>query len=154
MGFEWLVDMRYLGQSFELPVTVTDRELSKSTMTNLVDRFHNLHQNTYGFKSIHEQIEIVHVTVIATGFIPKPPSKNIHGMEKSPASYEPEIRSVYFGEINDVVECQILNRYDLTVGSNISGPCIIEEFDSTTVVHPNWQAFVDNQGNLVLTLIK
>lgn len=154
MGFEWLVDMRYLGQSFELPITVTDRELSKSTMTNLVNGFHDLHQNTYGFKSIHEQIEIVHVTVISTGFIPKPPPGNIHGIEKSPANYVPEIRSVYFGEINDVVECQILNRYNLTAGSTISGPCIIEEFDSTTVVHPNWQAFVDNQGNLVLTLIK
>lgn len=154
MDFEWVVDMRYSGQSFELTVPVTDRKLSKSTITKLVNNFHDLHQNTYGFKSIHEELEMVRFTVIATGFIPKPPTGNVHDNEKSPANNTRANRSVYFGEINSVIECEILNRYTLSEGSIISGPCIIEEFDSTTVVHPNWQALVDNQGNLALTLIK
>jgi N-methylhydantoinase A/oxoprolinase/acetone carboxylase beta subunit len=59
-------------------------------------------------------------------------------------------RNVYFGEAGDFVACRIYDRYGLTSGMRIAGPAIVEELDSTCVVHPGYAATVDEVGNLLL----
>jgi len=61
-----------------------------------------------------------------------------------------ERRPVYFAEAGDYVDCAVYDRYALPAGARFSGPGIVEEFDSTTVVHPGYSAEVDAYGNLVL----
>jgi N-methylhydantoinase A len=36
------------------------------------------------------------------------------------------------------------------VGKALAGPLIVEEFDTTVVVPPGWQAEVEGYGNIVL----
>ena len=36
------------------------------------------------------------------------------------------------------------------IGASVEGPCIIEQFDATTIVNPGWRATVDTFRNLVL----
>jgi N-methylhydantoinase A len=59
-------------------------------------------------------------------------------------------RPVYFGEAGRFVDCPIYDRYQLTAGTVVLGPAVVEEFDSTTVIHPGYQARVDDVGNLLL----
>ena len=59
-------------------------------------------------------------------------------------------RPVYFAEAGGFVDCAVLNRYRLPAGALIPGPAVVEEFDSTTVVHPGYQATVDQYGNLLI----
>ena len=59
-------------------------------------------------------------------------------------------RRVYFAEVCDAVECRIYNREALQAGNQILGPAVVEEYDSTTVIPPDFEARVDAQGNLVL----
>ena len=43
-----------------------------------------------------------------------------------------------------------IDRSRLLWGNIVQGPAIIEELDATIVVHPGYQAEVDQHGNLVL----
>jgi N-methylhydantoinase A len=47
-------------------------------------------------------------------------------------------------------EAELYERDRLSVGATIPGPAIIEQFDATTVIPPEWQAHVDGARNLIL----
>ena len=57
---------------------------------------------------------------------------------------------MYFAEASGFVDCPIYDRYALPAGATFAGPAIVEEFDSTTVVHPGFDVRVDDLGNLVI----
>src|SRR5690606_13485348 len=58
-------------------------------------------------------------------------------------------RNVYFDPKNPI-EAIVYERARLEIGARIEGPCIVEQFDATTVVPPGWRAEVDERRNLVL----
>ena len=47
-------------------------------------------------------------------------------------------------------DCPSYDRYRLPAGGAIEGPAIVEEIDSTTVIHPGFRAGVDRFGNLLI----
>ena len=57
---------------------------------------------------------------------------------------------VYFAEADGYVDCPIYDRYALPAGATLLGPAVVEEFDSTTVVHPGFAVSVDDTGNLIV----
>ena len=149
------VDTRYVGQSYELSIPLPPAAVREATITDAVDRFHKEHNRAYGFSAVEEPVEIVNLRLTAVGRITKPA---FH--EWVPRGGDPEggigttqkaVRPVYFAEAGGFTSCQILDRYLLAVADVVGGPAIIEEVDSTTVVHPGYRATVDRYGNLVLT---
>jgi N-methylhydantoinase A len=58
-------------------------------------------------------------------------------------------RDVYFGATSGWTSVPIVNRQAL-IGATTDGPFIVEEYDSTTVVPPNWNATVDQWSNIIL----
>ena len=48
------------------------------------------------------------------------------------------------------VECPIRAREELAPGMRLTGPAVVEEFGSTTVVRPGWRASVDPHRNLIM----
>ena len=55
------------------------------------------------------------------------------------------------GESGGEVECPIYEREALGAGDEFSGPAIIEEWNTTTVVYPDQNVAVDTYGNLIIT---
>lgn len=132
------VDLRYVGQSFELTIPAGD---------HLRERFHAEHDRTYGFSAPSEPVEAVSLRLTSVGRIAKPPPRRIEpGGRTEPKGRRP----VYFGEAADYVDCPIYDRYALTAGAVIPGPAIVEEFDSTTVLHPGFALRVDDVANLII----
>src|SRR5829696_8182436 len=116
------VDVRYVGQSFELTIPAGD---------DLAERFHGEHERTYGFAAPAEPVELVSVRVTSVGRIEKPPARALEpGGDTEPKSRRP----VYYAEAGGYVDCPIYDRYALPAGARLAGPAIVEEFDSTTVV--------------------
>ena len=58
---------------------------------------------------------------------------------------------MYFRETAGMIECPIYDRYALDAEMVIEGPAIVEEADSTTAIHPGYEALVDRFGNLLLS---
>ena len=144
------VELRYVGQSHELTVEAPSGGLNPQEMTALLRRFHREHDRAYGYSAPGEPVEFVTLRVTAVGRITKPQLRDV-----LPGSMDVDVarkasRHVYFAEASGFVSCPIYDRYRLGAGHRISGPAICEEFDSTTVIHPGYQASVDRFGNLLL----
>ena len=77
--------------------------------------------------------------------------QELAGNGASAAEAKKGTRSVYFQAAGDYIDCTIYDREKLGAGATFTGPGIVEEWTSTTVVPPGWQLTVDRYGNLLLT---
>ena len=77
--------------------------------------------------------------------------REIASGSKSPAAAMKGTRGVYLSEAGSFIDCPIYDRYALLQGNVVSGPAVIEEVDSTTLVYPDYVADVDQRGALILT---
>jgi N-methylhydantoinase A len=59
-------------------------------------------------------------------------------------------RRIYFGKEHGTLNCQIYTRDPLEPGHKISGPAVIEQLDTTTVIHPEQEGTVDNYRNIII----
>jgi N-methylhydantoinase A len=132
------VDVRYVGQSYELTIPAGD---------DVLERFHAEHERTYGFAAPGEPVELVSLRLTSVGRIAKPPLRRL---EAGGAPEPKERREVYFAEASRFVDCPIYDRYALPAGARVAGPAVVEEFDSTTVVHPGFAVRVDETANLIV----
>ncbi len=144
---EYQVDVRYHRQGFELTVDISPEQLGIDGLAVLGQRFDEAHNRLYGFKldTVHE---IVNVRAIAIGTT-KPIA--VPGLEKgeadsSAAKYAEH--QVYFD--GQQMTTAIYNRAKLKAGNRISGPAIVTEMDSTTVILPDCYAEVDNIGSILI----
>ena len=147
------VDMRYVGQSYELTVPLPAEQLDASKIDRVLEQFHIEHDRAYGYSAPTEPVEFVNLRLTAIGKIAKPRLRELEGNNTDIAAAQKAVRSVYFAESNGYVECPIYDRYLLGPSCVLTGPAIVEEIDSTTVIHPGYSAQVDRFGNLILTRI-
>ena len=144
-------DMRYVGQSYELTVPLGEEELDSDALDEILAQFHQEHERSYGFKAEDQPAEFVALRLSAVGVIPKPRLRKVRRDGDALTNALKETRPVYFAETGGRVDCPIFDRYQLGSGDEITGPAIIEEVDSTAVIHPDYRAVVDEFGNLFLS---
>ena len=145
------VDMRYVGQSYELTIPLSEGKLGAAEIEGVLAQFHREHDRAYGYSAPNEPAEFVNLRLSAIGKINKPQLRELGKEEDDISTAQKESRSVYFDERKDFVECPIYDRYRLSAGCVLEGPAIVEEIDATTVIHPGYEALVDKFGNLILT---
>ena len=117
--------MRYHGQGYEIPVPIGD---------DLEERFNALHEQLYGFRMPDTASEIVNLRAVGTG--DRPEARAARGRAARPRPGSAEGRST--------------NASQLQPGNRISGPAVITEFDSTTVVLEGYEAEVDRYFNILI----
>jgi N-methylhydantoinase A len=152
MQFLRSVDVRYVGQSYELTMSLRGERVGREAIKELVSGFHDEHERAYGFKAPGEAIEVVAARVTAVGLIDKPRLRTVSSAGAGARSVQ-ERRPVYFEELGDFADCPVHNRYALEAGSTVVGPAIVEEVDSTTVIHPGYQGRTTDVGFLVITQV-
>ncbi len=151
MSLRRQLEMRYVGQSFELVIPLAESGQRMFEVDEVVKRFHHDHQATYGTSTTDAPVEIVNLRVTAIGRIDKPKLREISRAGGDVTSAQKATRPVYFRETAGMIECPIYDRYALDAEMVIEGPAIVEEADSTTVIHPGYEALVDRFGNLLLS---
>ncbi|MFC6719445.1 hydantoinase/oxoprolinase family protein [Natrialbaceae archaeon GCM10025810] len=139
---ERAADCRYAGQSFELTVPVDERFDAES----VAERFHEAHERSYGYE-LDEAIEVV--TLRATATVPgAEPTVRHDGRGDARIG----TRDAYFPETGEKpLETAVYDRDALGAGATVSGPAILEQAESTTVVPPAWTGEVLADGTLVMT---
>jgi len=149
---ERFIDLRYARQSSELTLKVPEAIAASDLPRVLSESFHAEHERTYGYRRESDPIAIVSLRLKATA-----PARSVGFGELGESfartvdgSYVPEVtRHAYFGPQHGECETRILRRSDLA-GNTLAGPLIVEEFDTTVVIPPGWQARTDGYGNIVL----
>jgi len=144
------VDMRFAGQSYELTIPAPGGSLGPSHAAELARAFCAEHERAYGFAATSEPTEVVNLRLTATGTVARPRLREAPSSGPDPGAARKGARRVYFAEAGGWTETAIYDRYALGEGNRIAGPAIVEEMDSTTVIPPDYMAWVDRYGNLVL----
>jgi N-methylhydantoinase A len=143
------VGMRYQGQTWE-------EELVLSTLTFDRDElgrwFGDVYEERYEFRREPEASEIVNLRVVATARSRHRAARRDDTVGTAdPSDALKERRDVYFN--GGFVDTPIYERSRMAPGAAISGPAVIEEYDSTALLLPGWSAAVDDDRNLVFARV-
>ena len=145
------VDLRYPGQTSEITIEVPDGPLSNAMPGRLAEAFHCEHESTYGHRSEEgERVEIVNVRSRARGLSergPTPETLALAGRRRPARDVAAASRRAYFGEPHGWIDTPVVARTDLDRTPR-GGPFVIEEYDTTVVVPPGCESFVDEAGNI------
>jgi N-methylhydantoinase A len=117
-------------------------------VARLADVFHATHKRLFGYDYAGEQrIEVVNFCVSGFGAIERPELPPLASMNSTP---EPkETRPVWFGK--GFLDTPVYDRATLPAGFNLSGPAVVEEFGSTSVVFPGQDLEVQDHGIMIIT---
>lgn len=143
--YDRAVDLRYVGQSFDLTVSVPGGELTTSSLAAIEDRFHERHADRYGHASPDEPVELVTVRLSARGLVEAPAlrSPSTDGPVEAAITEE---RQVWFD--GDTYGTRVFDRAALPAGATVEGPAVVEGGESTVVIRPEQSMEVDSYGNL------
>jgi N-methylhydantoinase A len=141
------VDMRYLGQSYELSVPLLGKLVTRNAVRSAVQDFHQIHQAKYGYSQPDKPVEIVNARSYCRG--------KARTIARVTGTFQGEVglpkRKVWFVDGHSV-ECQVFRRNSLLPGNREKGPCVIEDYDSTLVIPPRAAYVVDRNRAVSITI--
>ncbi|MDB5544774.1 MAG: hypothetical protein JWO64_1923 [Hyphomicrobiales bacterium] len=141
-------DLRYAGQSMEVRVAAPAGEIGADYVARLADVFHATHKRLFGYDYAGEQkIEVVNFCVSGFGAIERPELPLLAPSKGTPSPKE--ARPVWFDR--GFLETPVYDRAMLPPGFTLSGPAVIEEFGSTSVVFPGQDLEVQEHGIMIIT---
>lgn len=143
------VDMRYLGQSYELSLPFPSGTISPEMISCLSNEFHLSHERAYGYARIGEKVEFVNLRLVALGKLPRSEIAGDWPSEGAPAIPSGHRQVLFDGQ---QFKTPIYKREHLLQGQSLFGPVIIEQLDSTTVVPPGYRVSVEHGGNIIIEL--
>ncbi|MCE4613785.1 MAG: hydantoinase/oxoprolinase family protein [Desulfurococcales archaeon] len=140
------MDLRYQGQEHTITILVP----SSYDVDTIRRIFHEQHEKTYGYKLPEYEIELVNYRLAVIGRTRKPPLPRIkEGAEEPPVEALKGRREALY-EGKGRIEVPVYEREKLLAGNRISGPAIIEEATSTTILYEEDVAKIDKYGNIVI----
>jgi N-methylhydantoinase A len=130
-------ECRYSGQSHELRVDAGAGDLAA--------RFHDAHEEAYGYRMPDEHVQLVTARVVAEGapVLDEPP-----GDWQQETGHEATRDVVLDGEH---IEARVVPRGGLDPGDELDGPALVEQSDTTTILAPDDRGHIDDHRNLIIT---
>ncbi len=143
-------DARYAGQGYELTVPVPAGDMDAAALVRMRAGFDEVYAARYGYASPGEPVEAVSWKLSAVGSAPRV------ALAKAPAQPgdfpRKAVRRCWFPEARGWVDTPVYDRSRLWAGLTLTGPAIVEERESTTVLPPGLTATVDGYASLIVTL--
>src|SRR4051812_6297550 len=145
--YVWLMDMRYLGQNYELSLEVKNGKLDASSLKRLIAEYHRRHKAIYGYDMPAQAVEVVNLRLVVTVERKAPTHEKHKAARTMVTDAVLEKRKVWFPETG-FVTTSVYDRDKLPVNARIAGPAIVEQMDTTTVVPPRAKMRNDKLGYL------
>ncbi len=140
--------MRYVGQGHEIPVFLPARTLSSDDVSAIHAEYEREYAKFFDRPVPGSDVEVMSFAVILMTAVPHIPTA-------APVSNFIDARPTRSQLVRDtssgaVAPWAVYDRNALATGARISGPAIISEDETSTLVGPGWQAFVGDFGYLEL----
>ena len=143
--FDRVLEMRYLGQAFEVPVPLSDPDLDKLRAEDLVARFGEAHRRIFEFAKPHgDPVEVVSFRVGVKA--PPPP---MPGMRPRKANGGAERGNATLTERGETLDVGLVARADLGPVA-AAGPRLVDDGSATVYIPPGWTAAGDEHDNVIL----
>ncbi len=140
--------MRYAGQGHELPIALPVESYDDSAAALFSAAFERAYEKLYGRTISGVDIELLSLTLALSG--PAPSQESVERPKQR--SVEQDTRLCHLFEDGDRVEARVVDRETLAHGSTLSGPALITEDQTTTVLPSGFALEVDPGGNLIITI--
>ncbi|HTW16763.1 MAG TPA: hydantoinase/oxoprolinase family protein [Nocardioides sp.] len=148
------VDCRYLGQGYELRVAAPDGEIDAEWVKHVAEAFHEVHGRTYSQRFDDKSVQLINVRVTGVGAVPH---VRVPEIEQGGADASHAIKATtkaLFWERGSTEpawhETPVYRREELLAGNTFTGPAIVEQFDSTTIVGLGQRATIDAVGHIII----
>ena len=145
------LDVRYIGQSFELTIDYPSTRSSRSgdgLSRAIGESFYRAHLQRFGYADRREPVEIVNLRLKLDIEVDKPDLRPEAIGGSDPSAAQAGEAQVVFSQ--GTMTTPLYLRDGLHPGNEITGPALIVQMDTTTVAPPGWRGAVDPFGNLVL----
>lgn len=146
------LDLRYLGQGYELRIAIPPGSVDEETLQSIWADFHQLHISEYGHHFPENPIEVVNLRVTGIGAMPPLPQPHFDNPYRDLDEAHLKSAETYFrvdGSLKKL-PTEFFERFRIPIGAAIVGPAVIFQKDSTTVLPPGSQATVDEFGNILI----
>jgi N-methylhydantoinase A len=141
------LDVRYVGQGFEVEVTIPDDALNSDPQTWLPGLFEVEYRKRYGGTVLRAPLEILNFKLQASGLTPSLAKIHRPGPVKNKSDNS---RDAYFGRGKVAESAQVVSRYQIREGDVVIGPAFVEEDECTVVLGVGDRGTVDKLGNLIV----
>ena len=153
ISYTYTVDMRHVGQGYEISVAVPDGDpADPAFLAELLTRFRANYVALYGRAVTGTDAEVITWRIRASGPRSEVSLANLRskaGEVRNPLKGK---RPVYFSELGKYVDAPVYDHYAMRPGVAVAGPAIIEQRESTVVMGPNASASLDEHHNLIMLL--
>lgn len=150
--FDRSVDLCYIGQGYQIPLPLSNGEVTDHIGTFLREGFAREYREKYGYFYDDIPVELgnlrVRGSIVGQGLRFQPLAKSDGSSKAALKGHRP----AYSAARRDMMPHEVYDRYRLSPGMVISGPAIIEERESTTVVDHGGNVEVDEYGTLVISV--
>jgi N-methylhydantoinase A len=148
-GFQYWLDLRYVGQEFWLQIPVTEEDIRNGDSVAIQRRFSEIHDQRFGHAALGEPLELVNLRLTAIGARPK---IEFPKLPRSTVEARVGVRQIHLDDAARATACTVYRREKLTPAAEIEGPAVIEEYASTTVLFPGDKLRVADTGELIVTV--
>jgi N-methylhydantoinase A len=142
-------DLRYERQGVELTVPFGAEVVDATSVAALVERFHVTHERLYTFCDRDAPVEIINLRIEATGQIPHPRMPELDAVSPGSTPDPRGLREIVLHGTT-VAPAPVYRREMLRAGHRIDGPAVVDQLDTTTVIHAGHHCVVDEHGNLIM----
>mgnify|MGYP000579551775 CR=1 FL=1 len=143
------VDVRYAGQAFEVPLTITPDLLAAEGIAGILGRFDEEHKRLFTF-NMDTPHEIVNLRAVALGRALDLPAAPLEQGNGDPSAAKLRDHTLWMDGREQAAV--IYDRARLKAGDIIPGPAIVCEMDSTTLIESDCVGTVDHVGNILINL--
>lgn len=141
-------DLKHVAQTANLTVAFDEFPVTDTGLARAREAFGSAHLASYGYRSDGEPVQFTALKVVGQGVsdTPRVPSTVTRDREDGFAS---ESRRAYFGPGFGWLDTAVTTRTGLG-RDRVDGPLIVEEYDTTTVIRPDWSARLDVWNNILV----
>ncbi len=138
--------MRYVGQGHEIPVLLPTRPLSAADVSKIHAAYEQEYMKYFDRPVPGSDVEVMSFAVVLTTPTPRIATTSpIRDFTDAQSIRSQLVRDTSTGE---VAPWAVYDRALMTTGARVSGPAILCEDETSTLVGPGWRASVNNLGYL------
>jgi N-methylhydantoinase A len=141
------LQMRYAGQDYALDIDVEGACTARGAKARWEKEYAAAYERFYGRVDDNNPVE---VAAVRLSVMQPPPAPRLRRPQAATDATPKAERAAYQPERADFETVPVYDRYALRVGQAIAGPAIVEERESTTVLHRGDRLTVDVNGCLLI----
>jgi N-methylhydantoinase A len=144
----WFLDLQYAGQGSSLSIEITNRPIGKGLADDIAMSFEQLHERTFGHHLPKHPIRATALRL--TACIAAKVNISKANFEMSTLETSMSKRPAYWGPTYGLIDTPVHST--ATIGDGLSGPVLIDGYDTTIVVPPGARVVSGPQGGVIIDL--